>query len=143
MSMSASAADAGEPMMVMNTPPLVDVMLVLLIMFIITIPIQTHSVKIDLPQEQVPRRKEARPDRNKIVIDAEDRIYWNAAPVDLATLAQYLELTKAITPIPELHIQSTPTAIRARRSGSCGNEARRNREHGLCRKRKVQDVLGR
>ena len=48
---------SGEPMMDINTTPLIDVMLVLLIMFIITIPIQTHAVKLDLPQNQPTRRR--------------------------------------------------------------------------------------
>ena len=49
---TASSNDSGEPMMDINTTPLIDVMLVLLIMFIITIPVQTHAVKLDLPVQQ-------------------------------------------------------------------------------------------
>src|SRR3546814_1997088 len=70
MAMSGGRED-GEPMMEMNTTPLIDVMLVLLIMFIITIPIQTHAVKIDLPQEsEQTNPPPVDPIKNKLAIDA-------------------------------------------------------------------------
>ena len=63
--------------------PLIDVMLVLLIMFIITIPIQTHAVKLDLPVNQ-PNQPPPPidPVKNKVVINAQDQVLWNGAPVD-------------------------------------------------------------
>ncbi len=101
----------GEPIMEMNTTPLIDVMLVLLIMFIITIPIQTHAVKLDLPQPtDDPTPPPIDPVKNKIVIDAAGSVLWNGAPVDLPTLTQYLDLTQQMTPTPELHLQPEPTA---------------------------------
>ncbi|MBU3078166.1 ExbD/TolR family protein [Sphingomonas quercus] len=106
MAMSAGGAAEGEPMMDINTTPLIDVMLVLLIMFIITIPIQTHAVKLDLPQnnnDQTPPPVD--PVKNKITIDPAGIIYWNGTPVDLVTLRQYLDLTKNMNPEPELHLQ--------------------------------------
>lgn len=69
MAMSMGS-DEGEPMMEMNTTPLIDVMLVLLIMFIITIPIQTHAVKIDLPQNAPPTNTPIDPVKNKVAIDS-------------------------------------------------------------------------
>src|SRR3546814_4765319 len=73
MAMSGGRED-GEPMMEMNTTPLIDVMLVLLIMFIITIPIQTHAVKIDLPQEsEQTNPPPVDPIKNKLAIDASGR----------------------------------------------------------------------
>ena len=69
MAMSAGRED-GEPMMEMNTTPLIDVMLVLLIMFIITIPIQTHAVKVDLPQNSKNQPNPVDAQKNKITIDA-------------------------------------------------------------------------
>ncbi len=108
---AAVASDSDEPMMDINTTPLIDVMLVLLIMFIITIPIQTHAVKIDLPindESQPPPPID--PERNKIVITAPGAVLWNGAPVDLVTLRQYLDLTTTIRPTPELHIQPEPEA---------------------------------
>ena len=90
MAMSAGSDD-GEPMMEMNTTPLIDVMLVLLIMFIITIPIQTHAVKIDLPQNAPPTDTVVDPIKNKVAIDAASVITWNGSPIDLLTLRQYLQ----------------------------------------------------
>ena len=105
MAMSAGSDD-GEPMMDMNTTPLIDVMLVLLIMFIITIPIHTHAVKVDLPQNSEKNNPPpVDPQKNKIVIDPAGTVTWNGNPVDEVTLRQYLDATKAINPEPELHFQ--------------------------------------
>ena len=105
MAMSAGQED-GEPIMEMNTTPLIDVMLVLLVMFIITIPIQTHAVKIDLPaNNQTPPDNPIKPDVNKLAIDPSGAILWNGSAIDLVTLRQYLDSTKAMTPEPELHVQ--------------------------------------
>jgi biopolymer transport protein ExbD len=98
--------DDEEPIGEMNTTPLIDVMLVLLIMFIITIPVQTHAVKIDLPaNSQTPPDNPIKPDINKLAIDAGGAILWNGSAIDLVTLRQYLDSTKAMTPEPELHVQ--------------------------------------
>lgn len=109
MSMAVGDRDDNEPMMEMNTTPLIDVMLVLLIMFIITIPVQTHAVKIDLP---VPtdNQNNVDPQKNKVMIDAAGTISWNGTPIDLAQLAQYLEETKALPVEPELQVQPDPYA---------------------------------
>jgi biopolymer transport protein ExbD len=109
MAMSMAAAE-GEPMMDINTTPLIDVMLVLLIMFIITIPIQTHAVKLDLPQNNNNVTPPIDPVKNKVVITTAGQVLWNGAPVDLITLRQYLDLTQQMNPIPELHLQPEPTA---------------------------------
>jgi biopolymer transport protein ExbD len=108
--MSTGSAE-GEPMMDINTTPLIDVMLVLLIMFIITIPIQTHAVKMDLPQDQ-PNQPQppVDPVKNKVVITPQGQVLWNGAPVELVTLRQYLDLTQQMNPIPELHLQPDPNA---------------------------------
>jgi len=109
--MSTGGAE-GEPMMDINTTPLIDVMLVLLIMFIITIPIQTHAVKLDLPQDN-PDQVEPPPIdpvKNKIVIMPNGAILWNGAQVDPVTLRQYLDITTTMTPTPELHLQPHPNA---------------------------------
>ena len=102
---------SGEPMMDINMTPLIDVMLVLLIMFIITIPIQTHAVKLDLPVDQ-PNTPPPPidPVKNKVVITAAGQILWNGNPVSQEQLRQYLELSQQIQPIPELHLQPEPEA---------------------------------
>jgi biopolymer transport protein ExbD len=109
MSMAVGDRDENEPMMDMNTTPLIDVMLVLLIMFIITIPVQTHAVKIDLP---IPTDSQSNvdPEKNKVMIDPAGTITWNGSPVDLAQLANYLEQTKALPVEPELQVQPDPYA---------------------------------
>jgi len=110
MAMSGGSDD-GQPMMEINTTPLIDVMLVLLIMFIITIPIQTHAVKVDLPVND-PNAKAplVDPVKNQLSIDAAGTVAWNGVPVDLITLQQYLEQSKSINPEPELHFQPDPQA---------------------------------
>ena len=103
--------DDGEPMMEMNMTPLIDVLLVLLIMFIITIPIQTHAVKVDLPQNDPNALQQPiEPDKNKITIDPVGVVSWNGAPVDDITLAQYLTATTELSPEPELHFQPDAAA---------------------------------
>ena len=102
---------SGEPMLDVNVTPLIDVMLVLLIMFIITIPIQTHAVKLDLPvnqQNQPPPPID--PVKNKVVVTADNKILWNGSPVTEPQLRQYLDVTQQMNPIPELHLQPDATA---------------------------------
>ncbi len=106
MAMSGGKDD-GSPMMEMNTTPLIDVMLVLLIMFIITIPVATHSVDIDLP---VPNNEPPPPDmidpiKNKIVLTPDSQILWNGTAIDQGELVRNLEATKAIQPEPELQFE--------------------------------------
>jgi biopolymer transport protein ExbD len=109
MAMSSGGAE-GEPMMDINTTPLIDVMLVLLIMFIITIPVQTHAVKLDLPQNSNAPTPPIQPTKNEVAITNTDQILWNGAPVDLLTLRQYLNQTQVMNPIPELHIRPAQDA---------------------------------
>jgi biopolymer transport protein ExbD len=104
MAMSGGKDD-GEPMMEMNTTPLIDVMLVLLIMFIITIPIQTHAVKIDLPQNSPPTNDIIDPVKNKVAIDPAGVITWNGNAIDLLTLRQYLNQSLQRPGEPELQFQ--------------------------------------
>jgi biopolymer transport protein ExbD len=112
MSMSGGNDD-GEPMMEMNTTPLIDVMLVLLIMFIITIPVATHSVDIDLPPPNPapPPPNMVKPVKNKLVLTRDNQIVWQpgavgaGSPIDQSTLVTYLEASKKIVPEPELQFQ--------------------------------------
>jgi len=137
MSMAVGGSD-DEPMMDINTTPLIDVMLVLLIMFIITIPIQTHAVKLDLPQDQPNQQPPPiDPVKNKIVITPQDQILWNGAPINQETLRLYLDSTQTMNPVPELHLQPEPNAryelvdqvlavtkrARVEKMGFVGNEA--------------------
>ena len=110
MQMSSDNA-AGEPIMDINTTPLIDVLLVLLIMFIITIPIQTHAVKLDLPQNQPNQTPPpVDPIKNKVVVTQPGAILWNGTPVSLMQLRQYLDVSQQMDPVPELHLQPEPEA---------------------------------
>ena len=102
MAMSSGGAE-GEPMMDINTTPLIDVMLVLLIMFIITIPVQTHAVKLDLPAPTNTPPPPILPTKNEVAITNTDQILWNGTPVELTVLRQYLDQSQTLNPIPELH----------------------------------------
>ncbi|MET0180798.1 MAG: biopolymer transporter ExbD [Novosphingobium sp.] len=105
MAMSGGKED-GEPMMEMNTTPLIDVMLVLLIMFIITIPVATHAVNIDLPQASPPTDQQVvDPVKNKLVLSQANQILWNGAPTTEGQLVSLLASTKAMNPEPELQFQ--------------------------------------
>ena len=102
--------ESGEPMMDINTTPLIDVMLVLLIMFIITIPIQTHAVKLDLPQNSDSTPPPVKPVMNQVAITAQGAVLWNGTQVSLTQLRQYLDVSQQMDPVPELHLQPEPNA---------------------------------
>jgi biopolymer transport protein ExbD len=108
---TTSDNDSGEPMLDINTTPLIDVMLVLLIMFIITIPVQTHAVKLDLPVNQPNNPPPPiEPLKNTVGVTAQNQITWNGTPITQTQLRQYLEVTQQMNPIPELHLQPDATA---------------------------------
>lgn len=105
MAMSGGKDD-GSPMMEINTTPLIDVMLVLLIMFIITIPVATHSVDIDLPASQDnPEPPPVDPIKNKIVLTVRGEILWNGEPISGGQLQENLNSSKLINPEPELQFE--------------------------------------
>jgi biopolymer transport protein ExbD len=111
MSMQTTSDNtSGEPMLDINVTPLIDVMLVLLIMFIITLPVQTHAVKLDLPQDQNSNPPPIMPTKNKVVITGAGEILWNGTPVSPQQLRLYLDATQQMDPIPELHLQPEPNA---------------------------------
>jgi biopolymer transport protein ExbD len=105
MSMSGGSDD-GEPMMEINTTPLIDVMLVLLIMFIITIPVATHAVSIDLPAPTPPTNiPPPKKDKNKVSISPTGEILWNSQVIDQGGLVFQLNETAKMEPEPELQFQ--------------------------------------
>ncbi len=111
MSMQTTSDNStGEPMMDINTTPLIDVMLVLLIMFIITLPIQTHAVKLDLPVNQNNPPPPIQPLKNTVGVTAQNQVTWNGNPITMDQLRTYLEVTQQMNPIPELHLQPDATA---------------------------------
>jgi biopolymer transport protein ExbD len=110
MSMSIGGGGAeDEPMMEMNMTPLIDVLLVLIIMFIITIPVMTHAVKLDMP-----RPTNAPQNLNPVVInleiDFDGTVLWNGSPVTIDSLDSYFRREAAADPQPELHIRPNKRA---------------------------------
>lgn len=97
-----------EVMSEINMTPLVDVMLVLLIIFIITVPVLTHSVDIELPRaSNVPN--EVKPTTIQLAVDAAGEVYWNETKVTAAELATRLSVAAATNPQPEVHLRGDRT----------------------------------
>ena len=112
MSMTVGAADDDEEQMnsTINTTPLVDVMLVLLIIFLITIPIITKTVPVDLPKAaNIPTK--TKPENITISVDTAGNVYWNGALVtDRDTLIQKVAVEAVKDPQPEVHIRGDRAA---------------------------------
>ena len=101
---SGSGSDEPEVMMEMNTTPLIDVMLVLLVMLIITIPIQLHSVEMALPVGTPPTNL-AKPEMVQIDIDAKSVIYWQGLPISNTELEANMDVAGKLPIQPEVHIR--------------------------------------
>ena len=99
--------DSADPMVEPNVIPLVDIMLVLLIIFIITIPVMTHAVKIDLPRDTPPTNN-VEPVIVRIYVEFDGTIYWNGTPVDQQTFRDYVavENAKPDDQKPEVHVDA-------------------------------------
>jgi biopolymer transport protein ExbD len=107
MSVSTGGGPSGddEPMSAINTTPLVDVMLVLLIIFLITVPVITQSVKVNLPKAaNIPTQ--TKPENVNIAVDADGNVYWNTAmiPTQEALLTR-LKGVAVQDPQPEVHVR--------------------------------------
>ena len=105
MQVGAPFGDEDEVVSTINTTPLVDVMLVLLIIFLITIPVVTTSIPVQLPKEAVTVR-ESKPENIVISVDAQGRIFWNDLKVPgTAALVERLKVVSAQRPQPEVQIR--------------------------------------
>jgi biopolymer transport protein ExbD len=97
--------DAGESMMSeINMIPLVDIMLVLLIIFMITLPVVTHTVRVDLPKASN-ERSDIQPETVTIAVDADGRVHWGRTLVDEVELGRHLDEAAAADPQPHLHLR--------------------------------------
>ena len=104
MAINLNQGGEGEPLVDINTTPLIDVMLVLLIMLIITIPVQTHAVKLDMPQANPPPPI-VQPTVVDLAIDFDGTITWNGTNIpDRPTLETYLQSAAVQDPQPEIHL---------------------------------------
>lgn len=101
----AGTTSHTAPMSEINTTPLVDVMLVLLVIFIITAPLLTHAVKIDLPQASSQPLPE-KPEVISVSIDGSGKMYWNDVPMVQGELSVKLQQIAKQEPQPELHIRA-------------------------------------
>ncbi len=106
----ALSSHLDRPLSDLNTTPLIDVLLVLLIMFILTIPIQTHQVAVDLPSSPSDKLLHLDPLRNRVTIDASGRIAWNGRPVDRVALRGMAERSTALQPMPMLEFKPAADA---------------------------------
>ncbi len=105
MSIGPAAGDEDEIVSTINTTPLVDVMLVLLIIFLITIPVVTTSIPVQLPKE-INEIRETKPENIVISVDAAGRIYWNDLRIPgTAALIDRLKKISVLTPQPEVQIR--------------------------------------
>lgn len=100
-----SAGEHTQPMSEINTTPLVDVMLVLLVIFIITAPLLSHAVKIDLPQA-TSQPLEEKPEVVDLAVDAEGKVFWNDTEVQVADLPARMQEASAKEKQPELQIRA-------------------------------------
>jgi biopolymer transport protein ExbD len=103
-----SSGASSRPLAEINMVPLIDVMLVLLVIFIITAPLLTHSVKLDLPKASSTNNL-TKPDNIQLAIDAAGTLYWNGEVVDRTDLRQRLKAAAKVEPQPEVHLHADKT----------------------------------
>jgi len=115
--------DTDEVMNEINMTPLVDVMLVLLIIFIITVPVMKHSVEVDLPRASS-RPEDAKPETVRLSVDAQGAYYWNESRIDDRDLERMLRQAAAKNRQPELHIRGDK-AVRYERVAQALSAAQR------------------
>jgi biopolymer transport protein ExbD len=103
-----SRGGESAPMAEINMVPLIDVMLVLLVIFIITAPLLTHALKIDLPKASS-HPNNTQPENIQLGIKASGEIYWNGQAVDKAALASRMAVAATLDPQPEIHLRADRT----------------------------------
>ncbi len=104
MAFSNPETDDGEVMSEINMIPLIDVMLVLLIVFMITVPVMTHSVNVNLPQAATEPHRDP-PETIRLSVDAEGHLHWNQTAISPAELEERLVQAALMDPQPDVHIR--------------------------------------
>jgi len=107
----SSGNDSGGPMSEINVTPLVDVMLVLLIIFMITAPLMSHKIKVELPQANLDKKSDAVPPAPPVTVTIKDdgSLYWNDAPITQDLLESQLSVEAQKTPQPEVNLRGDKT----------------------------------
>ncbi len=109
--MAFASFDGGgdnEPLAEINMVPLIDVMLVLLVIFIVTAPLLTHAVKVDLPRASS-SANQTKPDNVQLALDADGQAFWNGRAVTAEELTQEFTAAGQMQPTPELHLRAERT----------------------------------
>lgn len=99
-----SQPDGDDVMNEINMTPFVDVMLVLLIVFLVTIPVMQHATMVELPRASN-QPLQTKPQAIRLAVDAQGQYFWNETPIETADLEQRLALSGALSPQPELQIR--------------------------------------
>ena len=107
----STGSESGAPMSEINVTPLVDVMLVLLIIFMITAPLMSHKIKVELPQANLDKRDEKVPPTPPITVTVTEdgKLYWNDQPVTANMLESQLSVEAQKTPQPAVNIRGDET----------------------------------
>lgn len=107
MGMNVGSSAEGEPMVEVNTTPLIDLMLVLIVMLIMSLPPQTHAVKLDMPVTNNPPPEDQKPEVVDILVDFDSSVYWNGSRVESgAQLQSFLrQIAAKENPKPEVHLK--------------------------------------
>ena len=121
--------ETDEVMNEINMTPLVDVMLVLLIIFMITVPVMKHAVEIDLPRA-TSQPQDSKPETIRLSVDAQGTYFWNETPIQDDELVRQLQTAAARTPQPELHIRGD-RAVRYERVALVMSAAKRAGLHKI------------
>ena len=121
MAISVGSDDNDEVISAINTTPLVDVMLVLLIIFLITIPVVTHTIQVQLPAERV-QPLQTQPKSIEIAVNRQGDLFWGTEHVNLPTLVSRLKEISTQAPQPDVHVrgdQATPYQYIGRVVAAC------------------------
>lgn len=113
MGMNVSSGGSEEPMCEVNTTPLIDVMLVLLVMLILTLPVQNHAVKLEMPPPSNQPTTQENPERINLEIDPDGTVVLNGTPVagGIPELEQFFMRESVKEPQPEIHMRPSGLAL--------------------------------